>query len=78
MLTTHAGAVDGLLGSITQNGKTLNFLVDNLGNIVQEVVGGGGDALQQIVGNFKVRPIVMLESDETDSDCVAQHDRSGW
>ncbi|KAF1946824.1 hypothetical protein EJ02DRAFT_450183 [Clathrospora elynae] len=48
------GAVDGLLGSITQNGKTLNFLVDNLGNIVQEVVGTGGDALQQIVGNFKL------------------------
>ncbi|RYN45257.1 hypothetical protein AA0114_g9205 [Alternaria tenuissima] len=48
------GAVDGLLGSITQNGKTLNFLVDNLGNIVQEVVGSGGDALQQIVGNFKL------------------------
>ncbi|KAI8931160.1 hypothetical protein NX059_011513 [Plenodomus lindquistii] len=48
------GAVDGLLGSITQNGKTLNFLVDNLGNIVQEVVGAGGDALQQIVGNFKL------------------------
>ncbi|KAF1913239.1 hypothetical protein BDU57DRAFT_532310 [Ampelomyces quisqualis] len=48
------GAVDGLLGSITQNGKTLNFLVDNLGNIVQEVVGAGGDALSQIVGNFKL------------------------
>jgi len=48
------GAVDGLLGSITQNGKTLNFLVDNLGNIVQEVVGAGGDALQEIVGNFKL------------------------
>ncbi|KAH9869073.1 hypothetical protein J1614_008150 [Plenodomus biglobosus] len=47
------GAVDGLLGSITQNGKTLNFIVDNLGNIVQEVVGGG-DTLQQIVGNFKL------------------------
>ena len=45
----HAG-----LGYITQNGKTLNFLVDNLGNIVQEVVGAGGDALQEIVGNFKV------------------------
>jgi hypothetical protein len=29
-------------------------LVDNLGNIVQEVVGGGTDALQQIVGNYKV------------------------
>lgn len=25
------GAVDGLLGSITQGGKTLSFLVDNLG-----------------------------------------------
>ncbi|KAL6703843.1 hypothetical protein ACN47E_008977 [Coniothyrium glycines] len=48
------GAVDGLLGSITQNGKTLNFLVDNLGNIVQEVVGGGVDAISQIVGNFKL------------------------
>ncbi|KAF2824541.1 hypothetical protein CC86DRAFT_327321 [Ophiobolus disseminans] len=48
------GAVDGLLGSITQNGKTLSFLVDNLGNIVQEVVGGGTDALQQIVGNYKL------------------------
>ncbi|KAG9198630.1 hypothetical protein G6514_009745 [Epicoccum nigrum] len=48
------GAVDGLLGSITQGGKTLNFLVDNLGNIVQEVVGAGGDALQEIVGNFKL------------------------
>ena len=35
-----AGAVSGLLGSITQGGKTLNFIVDNLGNIVQEV---GGD-----------------------------------
>jgi hypothetical protein len=31
-------------------------LVDNLGNIVQEVVGVGGDALQSIVGNFKVSP----------------------
>ncbi|CAO2652955.1 Nn.00g023660.m01.CDS01 [Neocucurbitaria sp. VM-36] len=48
------GAVDGLLGSITQNGKTLNFLVDNLGNIVQEVVGTAGDVLSQIVGNFKL------------------------
>ncbi|KAJ8116784.1 hypothetical protein OPT61_g1874 [Boeremia exigua] len=48
------GAVDGLLGSITQGGKTLNFLVDNLGNIVQEVVGGGSDALSEIVGNYKL------------------------
>jgi len=42
------GAVDGLLGSITQGGQTLNFLVDNLGNIVQEVSGGASS----IVGNY--------------------------
>ncbi|KAF2475720.1 uncharacterized protein BDR25DRAFT_391217 [Lindgomyces ingoldianus] len=47
------GAVDGLLGSITQGGKTLNFLVDNLGNIVQEVVGGATGALSSIVGNYQ-------------------------
>jgi hypothetical protein len=47
------GAVDGLLGSITQGGKTLNFLVDNLGNIVQEVAGGATGAVSQIVGNFQ-------------------------
>jgi hypothetical protein len=34
-------------------------LVDNLGNIVQEVVGSGGDALQQIVGNFKVSILAL-------------------
>ncbi|KAF1980424.1 hypothetical protein BU23DRAFT_495864 [Bimuria novae-zelandiae CBS 107.79] len=47
------GAVDGLLGSITQGGKTLNFLVDNLGNIVQEVAGGAGGGLSQIIGNYQ-------------------------
>lgn len=47
------GAVDGLLGSITNGGKTLNFLVDNLGNIVQEVVGGATGTLSQIVGNYQ-------------------------
>ncbi|THV74587.1 hypothetical protein D6D28_02433 [Aureobasidium pullulans] len=41
------GAVDGLLGLITQGGKTLNFVVDNLGNIVQEVGG-----VSSIVGDF--------------------------
>jgi hypothetical protein len=39
--------VSGLLGSITQGGKTLNFIVDNLGNIVQEVGG-----VSTIVGDF--------------------------
>jgi hypothetical protein len=45
------GAVDGLLGSITQGGTTLNFLIDNLGNIVQEVVGVAGN-VSTIVGNY--------------------------
>jgi hypothetical protein len=46
------GAVDGLLGSITQGGTTLNFIVDNLGNIVQEVVGSDGSNVSSIVGNY--------------------------
>ncbi|KAK5114545.1 hypothetical protein LTR62_002480 [Meristemomyces frigidus] len=41
------GVVDGVLGSITQGGNTLNFLVDNLGNIVQDVNGASS-----IVGNY--------------------------
>lgn len=41
-------AVDGLLGSISQGGKTLNFIVDSLGNIVQSVEGGAST----IVGNY--------------------------
>ncbi|KAK0264001.1 hypothetical protein LTS09_002352 [Friedmanniomyces endolithicus] len=36
-LDNVVGEVDGLLGSITQGGTTLSFLVDNLGNIVQQV-----------------------------------------
>lgn len=46
-ITDVVGAVDGLLGSITQGGKTLSFVVDNLGNIVQEVGG-----VSSIVGDF--------------------------
>jgi hypothetical protein len=53
VLTAVVGAVDGLLGSITQGGTTLSFLVDNLGNIVQEVVGTNGTAtVSSIVGNY--------------------------
>lgn len=47
------GAVDGLLGSIVNGDSTINFLIDNLGNIVQEVVGGATGALSTIVGNYK-------------------------
>ena len=46
------GAVDGLLGSITQGGTTLSFIVDNLGNIVQEVAGTAGSEVSTIVGNY--------------------------
>lgn len=53
IVDTVVGAVDGLLGSITQGGSTLSFLVDNLGNIVQEVAGEAGDAVSSIVGNYK-------------------------
>ena len=47
LLGTVVGAVDGLLGSITQGGTTLSFLIDNLGNIVQEVGG-----VSTIAGNY--------------------------
>ncbi|KAG7291186.1 hypothetical protein NEMBOFW57_001198 [Staphylotrichum longicolle] len=47
------GAVDGLLGSIIRGDIKLNFLIDNLGNIVQEVVGSAGDVVSSIVGNFE-------------------------
>ena len=46
------GAVDGLLGSITQGGSVLNFLVDNLGNIVQQVTDTAGSTVSSIVGSF--------------------------
>ncbi|KAH7174010.1 uncharacterized protein B0J16DRAFT_351224 [Fusarium flagelliforme] len=47
------GAVDGLLGSITQGDTKLNFLIDNLGNIVQQVTKAGGDAVNSIIGDYK-------------------------
>jgi len=47
------GAVDGLLGSIVQGNTKLNFIIDNLGNIVQEVVGDAGNILSSIVGNYQ-------------------------
>ena len=56
VVTTVVGAVDGLLGSIVSGDSTLNFIIDNLGNIVQEVAGAAGDVtggLATIVGNFK-------------------------
>ncbi|TEA19617.1 hypothetical protein C8034_v009324 [Colletotrichum sidae] len=47
------GAVDGLLGSIVNGDSKINFLIDNLGNIVQEVAGGGANQLSTIIGNYQ-------------------------
>jgi len=47
LLEDVVGEVDGLLGSITQGGTTLSFIIDNLGNIVQQVGG-----VSTIVGNY--------------------------
>lgn len=53
LVDTVVGAVDGLIGSITQGGSTLSFLIDNLGNIVQQILGpGGGSPQTSIVGNY--------------------------
>jgi hypothetical protein len=53
LVDTVVGAVDGLLGSIVQGNTQLNFIIDNLGNIVQEVVGDAGSVLSSIVGNYQ-------------------------
>jgi len=53
VLQVVVGAVDGLIGSITQNGSVLNFLIDNLGNIVQEVTDAAGAVTSTIVGDFQ-------------------------
>ena len=52
VLDPVVGAVEGLLGSITQGGTVLSFLVDNLGNIVQQVAGPDGSPVSSIVGNY--------------------------
>ncbi|KAJ9622034.1 hypothetical protein H2203_006915 [Taxawa tesnikishii (nom. ined.)] len=52
LLGDVVGEVDSLLGTITQGGTTLSFIVDNLGNIVQQVTGTGGNAVGSIVGNY--------------------------
>ncbi|KAI6801389.1 hypothetical protein KC363_g1383 [Hortaea werneckii] len=48
LLDEVVGEVDGLLGSITQGGNNVRFVVDNLGNIVQTV----NNSTSSIVGNY--------------------------
>ncbi|MCJ1244052.1 hypothetical protein MMC30_001249 [Trapelia coarctata] len=52
ILQPIVGVVDGLLGTVTQGGTTLSLLVDNLGNIVQQVMGSNGSPVSSIVGNY--------------------------
>lgn len=52
LLSDVVGEVDSLLGTITQGGTTLSFIVDNLGNIVQQVTGTTSDVASTIVGNY--------------------------
>lgn len=52
VVTEVVGEVDGLLGSIVQGSSNVNFLIDNLGNIVQEVAGDAGSTVSSIVGNY--------------------------
>ena len=52
LVDTVVGEVQGLLGSITQGGNVLNFVVDNLGNIVQQVTTAAGSVTSSIVGDY--------------------------
>jgi hypothetical protein len=52
VLQPIVGQVGGLLCSVTQGGTTLSFLVDNLGNLVQEVTGANGSPVSSIVGDY--------------------------
>ncbi|KAK8091711.1 hypothetical protein PG997_002072 [Apiospora hydei] len=52
LVDSVVGAVDGLLGSIVNGDSKINFLIDNLGNIVQEVAGDAGKIVSSIIGNF--------------------------
>ncbi|KAK8022571.1 hypothetical protein PG993_013338 [Apiospora rasikravindrae] len=52
LVDSVVGAVDGLLGSIVNGDSKINFIVDNLGNIVQEVAGDAGKIVSSIIGNY--------------------------
>ncbi|KAI0138651.1 hypothetical protein F4776DRAFT_619332 [Hypoxylon sp. NC0597] len=53
LVNVVVGAVDGLLGSIVNGDSTINFLIDNLGNIVSEVEDTAGNLVSSIVGNYE-------------------------
>lgn len=64
IVETTVGVVDGLLGSITHGGTNLSFLIDNLGNIVQQVVGTAGNVVSNIVGDYQTN-MTFTEKQQT-------------
>ena len=52
LVSDVVGEVDSLLGTITNGGTTLSFIVDNLGNIVQQVTNTAGSTTSTIVGDY--------------------------
>jgi hypothetical protein len=60
LLDEVVGEVDGLLGSITQGGTTLSFIIDNLGNIVQQVSGGVDQSMNFPFNYAKVVKLTLI------------------
>ncbi|RYP64258.1 hypothetical protein DL769_006738 [Monosporascus sp. CRB-8-3] len=53
LVDSVVGAVDGLLGSIVSGDSTINFLIDNLGEIVAQTTDAAGNVVSSIVGNYE-------------------------
>ncbi|KAI9654525.1 MAG: hypothetical protein M1821_006615 [Bathelium mastoideum] len=68
LLDDVVGEVDSLLGSITQGGKTLSFIVDNLGNIVQQIPDAAGNLVSTIVGNYLTNMTYTGQSQQLSGD----------
>jgi len=64
------GAVDSLLGTITQGSTTLSFIVDNLGNIIQEVTSAANSTASTIVGNYLTNMTFTGQSSDLGSGLV--------
>ncbi|GAB7354574.1 hypothetical protein MBLNU459_g5024t1 [Dothideomycetes sp. NU459] len=67
LLSDVVGEVDSLLGTITQGGTTLSFIVDNLGNIVQQVTGSAESVTSSIVGDYQTNMTYTGQSSDLGS-----------
>lgn len=70
LLDPVVGALNGVLGSITQGANTLTFTLDNLGNIVQQVTGGSASPVSTIVGNYLTNMTYTGESQNLQNGLV--------